>query len=120
MLDKRFILENAETVQRNCDIRGVKVDVARFVELETQRRTLQSEIEELSRLANAVSKSIGQTKDPAERENRKEEGRRLREAKDNVQKILDATDEEMDAIREHNPNMTHPAAPVGRGDDANL
>ena len=47
MLDRRFILESPELVQQNCDRRGVKVDVARFVELETQRRTLQAEVEEL-------------------------------------------------------------------------
>ena len=52
MLDKRFILENAELVQENCDSRGVKADVARFVELEAQRRKLQAEVEELSRQAN--------------------------------------------------------------------
>ena len=31
MLDKRFILENPELVQKNCDVRGVKADVHRFV-----------------------------------------------------------------------------------------
>ena len=63
MLDKRFILENPELVQENCNRRGAKVDVARFVELESQRRKLQAEIEELSRQANVVSKSIGQAND---------------------------------------------------------
>ncbi len=67
MLDKRFILENSKAVQENCDRRGVKVDVARFVDLESQRRKLQAEVEELSRQANLVSKSIGQAKDDAER-----------------------------------------------------
>src|SRR3982750_3651514 len=84
MLDKRFILENAQVVQENCSRRGVKVDVDRFVDLESQRRKLQAEIEELSRLANQVSKSIGQAKDDAEREARKDEGRRLREMKEKI------------------------------------
>ena len=44
-----------------------------------QRKAKQTETEELNRKANEVSKSIGQTKDPAEREARKAEGRRLRE-----------------------------------------
>ena len=60
MLDKRFILENAELVQQNCDARGMKADVARYVKLETDCRLLQQEVEELSRQANVVSKSIGQ------------------------------------------------------------
>ena len=58
MLDKRYILDHAETVQQNCENRGVKADVGRFVELETRCRTLQQQIEELSRQANLVSKSI--------------------------------------------------------------
>ena len=69
----------------------MKVDVARFVELESQRRKLQAEVEELSRKANEVSKSIGQAKDEAEREARKDEGRRLREQKDNAKRISTAT-----------------------------
>jgi seryl-tRNA synthetase len=117
MLDKRFILENAPAVQENCDRRGVKVDVSRFVELESQRRKLQAEIEELSRLANQVSKSIGQAKDDAEREARKDEGRRLREMKEKIEEHMERLAAEAAVIHNAMPNMTHPEAPVG-GEDA--
>ncbi len=117
MLDKRFILENAQAVQENCDHRGVKVDVSRFVELESQRRKLQAEIEELSRLANQVSKSIGQAKDDAEREARKDEGRRLREMKEKIEEHMGRLAAEAAVIHNAMPNMTHPEAPVG-GEDA--
>jgi seryl-tRNA synthetase len=120
MLDRKFIVENADAVRLNCANRGARADIDRFLALEADRKDKQTEVEQLNAKANEVSKSIGQTKDAAERENRKEEGRRLREAKENVQKVLDATVEEMDAIRAHIPNMTHPAAPVGGGDDANV
>lgn len=117
MLDKRFILENPQLVQENCNRRGVKVDIARFVELETQRRKLQAEIEELSRQANLVSKSIGQAKDERQREERKEEGRRLRELKDEKQAQIDLLSAEANLIHHAIPNLTHPEAPVG-GPDA--
>ncbi len=117
MLDKRFILENAQTVQENCDRRGTKVDVARFVDLESQRRKLQAEIEELSRLANQVSKSIGQAKDDAEREVRKDEGRRLREMKEKIEEHMERLAAEAAVIHNAMPNLTHPDAPVG-GEDA--
>ena len=120
MLDRKFIVENADAVRQNCVHRGVKADIDRFLALEAERKDKQTEVERLNQQANEVSKSIGQTKDPAERENRKEEGRRLREAKENVQRILDATVAEMDAIRATIPNMTHPDAPVGGGDEANV
>jgi seryl-tRNA synthetase len=117
MLDKRFILENAQLVQENCDHRGVKVDVARFVELESQRRKLQTEVEELSRLANLVSKSIGQAKDNAEREARKDEGRRLREKKEQIEADMARLAAEAAVIHSAMPNLTHAEAPVG-GEDA--
>ena len=117
MLDKRFILENAQVVQENCTRRGVKVDVDRFVDLESQRRKLQAEIEELSRLANQVSKSIGQAKDDAEREARKDEGRRLREMKEKIEEHMERLAAEAAVIHNAMPNLTHPEAPVG-GEDA--
>ncbi|MEO1495831.1 MAG: serine--tRNA ligase [Planctomycetota bacterium] len=113
MLDTRFVLENADAVQKNCDARGVKVDVPRFVELETQRRGLQQEAEELNRQANAVSKTIGQAKDDTEREARKEEGRRLRAEKETKQVEVDRIGAEADAILRSMPNLTHPESPVG-------
>jgi seryl-tRNA synthetase len=117
MLDKRFILENAQVVQENCNRRGVKVDVDRFVDLESQRRKLQAEIEELSRLANQVSKSIGQAKDDAEREARKDEGRRLREMKEKIEEHIERLAAEASVIHNAMPNLTHRDAPIG-GEDA--
>jgi seryl-tRNA synthetase len=117
MLDKRLILESPELVQQNCDARGLRADVSRFVQLETQVRGLQQEIEELSRQSNVVSKSIGQAKDDAERERRKEDGRRLREEKEAKQVEHDRIAAEAGAIYRSLPNMTHPDAPRG-GEDA--
>ena len=117
MLDKRYILENPELVQQNCDARGLRADVSRFVQLETQCRSLQQEIEELSRQANLVSKSIGQAKDDAEREARKEEGRSLREQKDAKQIEHDRIAAEAGSIYRSLPNMTHADSPRG-GEDA--
>ena len=68
MLDKKFIIEHPELVQKNCDDRGVKVDVDRYVQLELKCKELQQQIEERSRQANLVSKSIGKAKDQAERD----------------------------------------------------
>lgn len=113
MLDKRFILDNVETVQENCNHRGVKADVARFARLETECRQLQQEVEELSRQANLVSKSIGKAKDDTEREQRKEEGRALREQKDAKQTEMDRIAAEAGAIYRSMPNLTHPEAPIG-------
>jgi len=98
MLDRKFIVENADRVRQNCEQRGVKCDVDKLVELETARRQRQVEAEELNRKANEVSKSIGATKDPTERDARKEEGRKLREEVQAAQADLEKITAEADAV----------------------
>jgi len=120
MLDRRFILENAAAVKQNCANRGVACDVDRLLDLEYQRKSLLVQVEELNRKANEVAKTIGQAKEPAEREARKEEGRKLREQKDAAQAQHDQLEAEIHAIQLTIPNLAHPQAPVGGDDQANL
>ncbi|MEE9602915.1 MAG: serine--tRNA ligase [Thermoguttaceae bacterium] len=120
MLDRKFIVENSEPVKQNCANRGVKVDVDRFLQLETQRRAKQVEVDQLNRDANLVSKSIGKAKDETEREARKEEGRKLREKTAAARAELDSLLAQLDAVHRTIPNMAHPDAPVGIDDKANL
>ncbi len=103
----------------NCRNRGVHVDLDQFVELENQRKELDTEVQDLNRQANDVSKSIGKAKDDAERDERKAEGRRLREAKDAKQQELDTVNSELALLHTTIPNMTHPDAPVGTDEAAN-
>ena len=120
MLDRKYIVDNAALVQQNCRHRGVAVELDRLLELESARRQKLNDVQELNRQANEVAKGIGKAKDDAERETRKEEGRRLRDQKDAAQAEHDSLDQQIAAIQLTIPNMTHPAAPVGGGDDANL
>ena len=120
MLDRKFILENVEEVRKNCIDRNMPVDIDRFVELENQRKALQTEAESLNRQANEVSKSIGRAANPEEREVRKEEGKKLREQVAAVTKQLDELSVELDAIHRSIPNMHHPDIPIGKDDKANL
>jgi seryl-tRNA synthetase len=118
MLDRKFIIENADQVKKNCEQRGVKCDVEKLIELETARKQKLAEVEEFNRQANAVAKSIGQAKDAAEREARKDEGRKLREQKDSALAEHDRLDAEARKIQATIPNLTHPAAPIGGEQDA--
>lgn len=120
MLDRKFILEHLDAVRRNCELRNSRADLDRFVALEGQRRELQTQVDELNRRANEVAKSIGQTKDPAEREQRKQQGRALREETTAVEQRLHAVAAELDAVQRTIPNLSHPAAPHGVDDTANL
>ncbi len=119
MLDRKFIVENADDVKRNCTHRGVRAEVDRLVEWELLRRDKQKEVEELNRRANEVSKSIGKAQDPDTREARKAEGRRLREQKDQVQSEVDRLEQEVQLLQSGIPNMSHRDAPVGADDQSN-
>jgi seryl-tRNA synthetase len=120
MLDRKYILDNAEAVAVNCQNRGVTAEVDRLVEMELRRRELLKEVEELNRKANEVSKSIGQAADDEQREARKTEGRQLRELKDDRQSEHDQLDAAVLELQAQIPNMSHPDAPIGEDDKANL
>jgi seryl-tRNA synthetase len=117
MLDRKFVVENSDLVKKNCANRGVTVDIDRLVAIEAERRAVQTKIDQLNREANEVSKSIGQAKDPSEREARKEQGRQLREQVTAVSDQLKLVSDEADGILRTIPNLTHSEAPVG-GEDA--
>lgn len=120
MLDRKFIVENINLVQRNCGNRGLQIDVAELVRNESLRRDKLQEVEELNRRANEVSKSIGRAANDVERDQRMEEGRRLRTAKDAAQHDHDALEAMVLEIQRRIPNLSHPDVPVGRDDHANL
>ncbi len=120
MLDRKFILDNLEAVAANCRNRGITADLEGLVALETQRRELLQQVQLLNQQANEVSKTIGQAKTDEEREARKAEGRRLREAKDAAQAEHDALEARILELQRGLPNMAHPAAPIGATDEQNL
>jgi seryl-tRNA synthetase len=113
MLDRKFIVDNADLVRENCARRGVKVNLDRFLAIESSRKEKQTAVEQLNRQANEVSKSIGKAKDAAEREARKAEGRRLREETTALEAELQHIADELLALQRLIPNLTHPDAPVG-------
>ena len=117
MLDRRFVADNVDLVAANCRARGSTADVAKFAALDRLRRQLQADIDRLNQQAGVVSKSIGKAADPAEREAKKAEGRRLREEVAALESKAAEIVAESESILRAIPNLTHPAAPVG-GEDA--
>ncbi len=119
MLDRKLIVEQADSIKKNCELRGVSVDVDRLVQLEADRRSKLNEAQELNRQANETSKQIGKAGTPEEREQLKSKGRELRELKDAAQAEHDRLDLEIHELQAQIPNLTHPDAPVGADDTSN-
>ena len=119
MLDRKLILENADAVKKNCELRGADVDIEQLVELEKLRKSKLNEAQELNRQANEASKKIGKASSDAEREELKEAGRKLRAQKDEAQAEHDQLDSRVSELQAAIPNLTHPDAPIGDDDAAN-
>lgn len=119
MLDRKLILDNADLVKKNCELRGASVDIDRLIALEVERKAKLNEAQELNRQANETSKLIGKAPTAEEREALKEQGRQLREQKEAAQAAHDELDSQAHQLQAQIPNLTHPAAPIGDDDTAN-
>ncbi|TWU32950.1 serine--tRNA ligase [Novipirellula artificiosorum] len=119
MLDRKYIIQNAEAVAENCRRRGVDCDIEKIVSLEEQRLAKLQLTQDLNRQANEVSKKIGPAKDAAERQQWIEKGRELRDQKDAAQREQDELEAQVIELQTVIPNLTHPDAPTGGEEDAN-
>ncbi|MEP2309758.1 MAG: serine--tRNA ligase, partial [Rhodopirellula bahusiensis] len=113
MLDRKFILQNAQLVAENSAKRGVSVDVDAICRLEAERMDALKQAEELNRQANEVSKRIKSAKDNDERQELIAKGRSLREQKDAAGAEQDRLEGEINELQTILPNMTHPDVPEG-------
>jgi seryl-tRNA synthetase len=59
MLDLKFIRENPAAVKKGAELKGMKVDVDRLLELDAQKRSAQGKLQELQTEQNKASKELG-------------------------------------------------------------
>ncbi|MBX6311531.1 MAG: serine--tRNA ligase [Isosphaeraceae bacterium] len=123
MLDPKFVLAHVEAVKQNCRHRNVAPevldDVDAVVELETRRRSLLQQVEEVRRRQNEVAQATGREKDPNRRNELVAEGKRLKAEVGASEEALRALDAEVKRRLMRLPNMTHPEAPIGQTEEAN-
>jgi seryl-tRNA synthetase len=118
MLDRKFIVQQADAVRLNCQRRGVACDIDRLLSLDAERLSTLQLAEDLNRQANETSKQIPKSRNDAERASLIEQGRQLRQQKEAAQQRHDQLDAEITQLQTAIPNMTHPDVPVGGEDDA--
>jgi seryl-tRNA synthetase len=124
MLDLKYVLANVELVKQNCRDRHVSPEILdeidHVVRLDGEYRTVLRDVEELRRRQNEVAQSTGKEKDPAKRADLVSEGKGLKTTAAEKEETLRALEAELKDRLGRVPNMTHPDAPVGSGDDANV
>jgi len=120
MLDRKFIRENIDKVEKALKDRGVESPLDRFQELEEERRDLLYENEQLRHKRNVNSDKIGKLK---------REGKdasyiinEMKEVSDKIKEYdekLAEIEDELDSILLRIPNIPHESVPVGTDEEDN-
>lgn len=120
MLDVKWLRENLPEAEERLSTRGDEANLGDFRDLDTRRRELLREMEELKGLRNRVSEQIGRMK----REGKDAEtsilemrqvGDRIRE----LEKDLAGVEEDLNAFLIRIPNLPHASVPHGTGSEDN-
>jgi seryl-tRNA synthetase len=117
MLDLKYVVANVEAVKQNCRSRNSPADIIhdidRVVELESERRGLLREVEEIRRRQNETAQATGRERDPQKRSVLIDEGKRLKSEVAEEAERLRRLDAEITQRLRRVPNLTHPDAPIG-------
>jgi len=121
MLDIQLLRKDIDAVARRLAERGYTLDVARFQALEAERRTLQTQTEDLQSRRNTLSKQIGGMK------GRGEDTTELMNEVGGIGDTLKASAARLEAIQTQFsdfllevPNLPHESVPVGRDESGNV
>jgi seryl-tRNA synthetase len=117
MLDIQFIRENAELVQEKSKQKGYQVSVAELLELDTQRRSKLTQIEELRSRRNQLTANMKGQKPSDEQV---AQGKRLKEEIAARETELKVIEEKYTDILKKIPNMPTDDVPVGASEDENV
>ncbi len=121
MLDTKRLRNDPEGIARILARRGFAFDLERFNSLESERKRLQVETQELQNLRNTRSKAIGRAKAQGEDvqpllDEVADLGDRLGAAKT----ASEAVQAELDGLLMGMPNLPHESVPQGDDEDANI
>ena len=121
MLDPRLLRADINAVKQTLSHRKLALDVAAYSALETQRKALQIQTQELQNDRNSRSKAIGQAKAKGEDiqpllDDVQSLGDQLKEAENALSKVQ----EELNAFFMSLPNILDAAVPEGRDEADNL
>jgi seryl-tRNA synthetase len=124
MLDFHFVRENFDLVREKLSTRNFDPALLdNFTSLDSARRSLIRERDELNAASNRLSKEVGALmregkKDDAE--SKKAESRAVAEKLKGIEAKLDEMENEFRAILVNVPNLPHESVPVGADESANL
>ena len=121
MLDPKLLRSDLEQVAQRLATRGFTLDTTQFETLESRRRELQNETEQLQNERNTRSKAIGKAKAAGEAiepllAEVSDLGDRLDAAKSKLSEVAD----ELDTLLANLPNLPHESVPPGKDEEDNV
>lgn len=117
MLDIQFIRDNPEMVEEKAKQKGYEVNIGELLELDSERRTRLTQIEELRSRRNTQSSDI---KNSPPTEEQISIGRQLKEELGQREEELKTIDEKYGTLLKAVPNMPLDDVPVGSTEDENV
>jgi len=120
VLSVQFIREHVDRVRRDLALRNTTAPIDRILQLDDRRRALLQEVESLRHERNVASKHIGQTKDPAEREERIRAMREVGARIDALEAELREVERELREALLEVPNIVDPSVPPGPDESGNI
>jgi seryl-tRNA synthetase len=121
MLDLAFVRSNFDRVAERLSTRGGSLPLDRFRELDRKRRGAITDAEQLKAHKNAESMKIGQLKrEGADTTELQKTVRAIGDQIAELDKQVEAVDQEFQELLAGIPNLPHETVPVGRSADDNV
>lgn len=114
MLDSKFIRENLDLVKEALVKRGLKLDLDKFISLDSQRRKVLVELEELRAKKNKANDEItALLKVKKDAKEKIDSMKTIACQVDTLQNSLKKSEDELDQLLLNIPNIPHSSVPVG-------
>ena len=117
MLDIRFIRENTEAVQQNTRNKGYDVDINILLKLDSERRDLQIQVDDLRQKRNGIAT---QTKGVRPSDELIAEGKAIKDKLAEIEPKLNDIDTNFITLLKKVPNMAASDVPIGLTEDDNV
>jgi len=119
MLDIKFIRENIDKIKKNCQKRGVKVDVKGLLKVDEKRRKVLGRVEEINAQKNKASREIPKA-DNKEKKRIIAEMQKLDKEGDKIGKELKKLNQKFEELISQIPNLCFDNVPAGKDECDNL
>jgi seryl-tRNA synthetase len=120
MLDSKFLRDNLETVEARLKTRGGSLDLSVFRELDSGRRELLQQSEELKALRNRVSEEISKIKDKSQAQTQITEMRQVGGQIKALDEELKGIEEGLEQLLMTMPNIPNENVPIGASEAENV